>query len=591
MSSQNFNYLWAELVIEELVRCGVTRFCISPGSRNSPLVVAAAANPNAETIVHFDERGSAFYAVGYAKSTGVPAALICTSGTAVANYLPAVVEASMSTVPMIVVTADRPAELRNTGANQTIDQVGIYGNYVRWSFDLPAPSGNMSPEFVLTTVDELVYRAKRQPSGPVHLNCQYAEPLEPEAGNSVSNEYVKNLSRWYNSTSPFTKYVSPDPDPQESALSAFRELVCNSKRGMIVAGKLDSYEDLQPVIDLAEAIGMPLLADISSGLRFGNRDRQNLICHYDLFLRSSQFIEQIKPDLIIHVGGAVTSKLLNSYIQTADADYVLVNRTPFRQDPGHRVSIRIEADPGQFCRAALAEVDQSESEILSIFKDIENVCRVTLDENPLSDSFGNELTIVRQLTGMLPDDSGLFLGNSMPVRGSDSCGACCSKVVRVCVNRGASGIDGNLATAAGFASGLGKRTIMLIGDLGFLHDLNSLRLIKTSLVPITVVLINNDGGGIFSFLPISKNREHFEEFFGTPHGIDLEHAATLFGLDYASPKTPNEFERTFRKAISQDSSSLIEIRTDRERNIREHKRIWEDISEAVNSRLMSGRAR
>jgi 2-succinyl-5-enolpyruvyl-6-hydroxy-3-cyclohexene-1-carboxylate synthase len=581
LRSLNIKYLWADLIIEELTRCGVSEFCISSGSRNSPLVLAAAANSKAETVVHLDERGVAFYAIGCAKANGQPAALICTSGTAVANYLPAVIEASTSSVPLIILSADRPVELRDTGANQTVDQVGIYGKYTRWSFDLPSPSCEVPAEFVLTTVDQLAYRAKRVPSGPVQLNCMFTEPLTPEADNSIIPGYQERIGGWNEADTPYTDYVPSLFMPVDSSLNGVRAALMRSRRGVIVCGGLDCFSNNNTISKLAENLRMPLLADISSGLRFGNPSSDNLVTHYDLFLRDALFTENHRPDLILHFGGPVVSKELNGYLEGSRAEHIVVNRTPFRQDPGHSVRLRVEMEPGQFCET-MADFEMSDdSDLLTVFGKADAICSDHLSKLEPVNDLTNEFAAVYQTLGLLPDDSGLFLANSMPVRDADGCGITGPQSIHVGVNRGASGIDGNIATAVGFANGLGKRTTLLIGDLAFVHDVNSLLLARNSPIPVTIVLLNNDGGGIFSFLPIAECGSRFEEFFGTPHGLDFKHAVSLFELEYFRAETVAQLRDYSARAFEMPRSSVIEIRTERAHNLAQHQRIWKSVMETI----------
>lgn len=586
MKSPNIKYLWADLIIEELTRCGVSKFCISSGSRNSPLVLAAAENSKAETVVHLDERGAAFYALGCAKANGQPAVLICTSGTAVANYLPAVIEASTSSVPLIILSADRPVELRDTGANQTIDQVGIYGKYTRWSFDFPSPSYEVSAEFVLTTVDQMVYRAKRAPAGPVQLNCMFAEPLTPEADDSIPPGYPERIAGWNKADTPYTDYVPSRFVPVDSSLNSVRAALMRSKRGVIVCGRLDCFSDKSSIIKLAENLRMPPLADISSGLRFGNLSSDNLVTHYDLFLREALFTDSHRPDLILHFGGPVVSKVLNRYLEASSAEHIVVNRTPFRQDPGHSVKLRVEMEPGQFCET-MADFEMSnDSDLLVALGKADVICSDCLGKLDLVNDLTNEFAVAFHLLKMLPDDSGLFLANSMPVRDADGCGITGPQSIHVGVSRGASGIDGNIATAVGFANGLGRRTTLLIGDLAFVHDINSLLLARNSPVPVTIVLLNNDGGGIFSFLPIAECGRHYEEFFGTPHGLDFKHAVSLFELEYFHAETVSQLREYAARSFEMPRSSVIEIKTERAQNLAQHQRIWRSVTESIREDLL-----
>src|ERR671920_355220 len=272
------NRLWANLIVEELVRCGVDFFCVAPGSRSTPLVAALAANDRARSLVHFDERGTAFAALGYARATGRPAAWITTSGTAVANGLPAVVEASTDGVPMILLTADRPPELRQTGANQTIDQPDIFGDFVRWRFDLPAPDPGMDPAMVLTTVDQAAYRAGRAPHGPVYLNLMFREPFlsDPEDEHVLSGP-----SSWAQSDEPYTRYAATKSAVDWMGIQGLWETLRPVRRGLVVAGRLASRKQGEAVMRLADALGWPLLPDIGSQVRLGV---VGLASHYDALL-------------------------------------------------------------------------------------------------------------------------------------------------------------------------------------------------------------------------------------------------------------------------------------------------------------------
>ncbi|MGA1865063.1 MAG: 2-succinyl-5-enolpyruvyl-6-hydroxy-3-cyclohexene-1-carboxylic-acid synthase, partial [bacterium] len=267
-NAENLNILWSSLIVEELVRNKVTCFCISPGSRSASLTVSAARNVKAKPTVFYDERGAAFYALGYAKATGNPAALICTSGTAVANYYPAIIEASMDRIPLIVLTADRPPELLETGANQAIRQPDIYGEYVRWQFNLPCPDDEIPPSMVLTTIDQLVYKARRSPAGPVHLNCMFREPLAP-VSKKINPGYQKKILSWQGSDTPFTTLSKPALTPDKETINRMVEIISSARRGLLVAGRLNTKEEIEAVKRLSVRLKWPVYPDIASGLRIG----------------------------------------------------------------------------------------------------------------------------------------------------------------------------------------------------------------------------------------------------------------------------------------------------------------------------------
>jgi 2-succinyl-5-enolpyruvyl-6-hydroxy-3-cyclohexene-1-carboxylate synthase len=570
------NRLWAYLIVEELIRCGVDFFCVAPGSRSTPLVAALAANEKARSLIHFDERGTAFAALGYARATGRAAAWITTSGTAVANGLPAVVEAATDGVPMILLTADRPPELRQTGANQTIDQPDIFGDYVRWRFDLPAPDPGIDPAMVLTTVDQAAYRAGRTPQGPVHLNLMFREPLLPEPGDEP---VLSGPSSWVQGDRPYTRYAATKPAVDEMEVHRLWETLRPVKRGLVVAGRLASRKQGEAVLRLADTLGWPLLPDIGSQVRLGS---EGLAAHYDALVAGDSFAGSHAPEAVVHVGGRALSKRLEQFLASSRPDpYVVVRENPFRLDPAHRVTHSVEANVLDFCsalaRAAAEDPPAMDSSwTAGWLKASEEVGR-HLDGDLSGEP--NEPLVARVLSQNAPPDHGLVVASSMPVRDLDTYATTNGAPVPVAANRGASGIDGTVATAAGFARGLGRPVTLLIGDLALLHDMNSLAMLRD--VHVVVVVLNNDGGGIFSFLPIARHEGFFETYFGTPQGVGFEPAAKMFGLAYEHPGTMEGFVEAYRSAWARGSSTLIEIETDRGENVTLHRRLLQEVADRV----------
>ncbi len=357
-SSPNINHLWAGLMVEELLRHGVDTFCISPGSRSSPLTVAVAQHPKTKSFVHFDERGNAFRALGIAAASRRPCAIITTSGTAAANCFPAVIEASKKKLPLIVLTADRPPELRLTGAHQTIDQVKIYGNYVRWHFDLPCPTTEIAPEFVLTTIDQAISQAMGDLSGPVHINCMYREPLAPVKTRSSWTGYIKNIQRWLKDSSVYTNYVAPKRRLQQDEVNQILKEIKAIKSGIIVVGKLASTHEQKSVLKLAEKLGWPVFPDISSGLRLGNTHK-NIIPYFDQILLSDKFQKKHQPDGILHLGGRITSKRWYEYVEhVSPKHYIMALNHPLRNDPLHNVTTRIQCSLTTLCHTLAKQIPQ-----------------------------------------------------------------------------------------------------------------------------------------------------------------------------------------------------------------------------------------
>lgn len=569
------NRLWASLVIEELVRSGVDFFCLAPGSRSTPLVAALAENPNAKSLVHFDERGTAFAALGYARATGRPAAWLTTSGTAVANGLSAVVEASTDGVSMLLLTADRPPELRRTGANQTIDQPDIFGDYVRWSFDLPAPDPETDPATVLTTVDQAVYRATRAPKGPVHLNLMFREPFLPEPGAETAD--LSAPERWRESGEPYTRYAPARPAVGEEQVDALWSELRAVERGLVVAGRLESRVQGEAVSRLAEVLDWPLLPDVGSQVRLG-ADSAHHAPYYDALLAGERFAEAHAPEAVLHFGGRAVSKRLEQFLARAHPNpYAAVRENPFRLDPTHRVTHSIEAGVEDFC-AALAHAagrrpSAGAADWTASWREASEKVGLRLEHRLSGEKDLNEPLAGRLVSQNIPGDHGLAVASSMPVRDLDTFAAADGAPVPVAANRGASGIDGTVATAVGYARGSGKPVTLLIGDLALMHDLNSLAMLHG--LPVTVVVLNNDGGGIFNLLPVAR-QEFFEPYFGTPHGLTFEDAAAMFGLGYERPASAQEFLKAYSAACTRNSPALIEVSTDRKANAALHEELLEN---------------
>ncbi len=580
----NWNALWAGLMVEELTRAGVELFCIAPGSRSSPLTVAAASHPRARTVVHYDERGLAFFALGYTSATKKPAALICSSGTAAANFLPAVIETSKKKLPMILLTADRPPELRFTGALQTIDQVKLYGDYVRWHLDMPCPDPAIPPQMVLTTMDQAVFRAREPLGGPVHLNCMFREPLAPEPAGIDAVNYLTPVNRWLSRHDVYTRYSTGDGAGDFSTSGAGKEIIeilNRGNRGIMVVGKLGSPEEENAVLALAERLNWPVFPDIVSGLRF--RKHPNLIHYFDQVLHSRAAAEAFPIDTVLHLGGRITSKRWYRYIKKqAPRDYIMVLSHALRSDPGHMVGLRVKARVKDFAREILPHLEPGTGgKHLAFFieasRRIDGLLRERIDGGEEITEIGTARIIGRHI----PGGGGLFLSNSMPVREMDMFAPPVDKRPVIGANRGASGIDGIIATACGFARGLEKPATLLTGDLAFLHDLNSLALVRQLTHPLVMVVVNNDGGGIFSFLPIAGSKgaaEVFEPYFAVPHGLGFEKAAGMFGPAYAAPRTPKQFEDVYKDALAAKTSTVIEVKTDRNKNHQLHRDLSEKIS-------------
>ena len=578
LNTANINSLWASLLVDELIRQGVTYFCISPGSRSTPLTAAVAGNSEAKPFIHFDERGAAYHALGYARATGRPAALICTSGTAVANYLPAVVEASMSGLPMILLTADRPPELHDTGANQTITQPGIYSHYVRHEVNMPCPDTSIKAEFVLTTIDDAVHHARRSPAGPVHINCMFREPLAPVETGEDFDDYIEPLASWRKSRSPFTTYSPTHVSAASRDIDAVADILKQTLKGVLVVGRLKTRADADAALRLSRKLGWPTLPDIMSGLRLGVDEKQLIHC-YDRLLASERFHVKRRPSVCLHLGGQVISRRLEDYLHVDKPQhYIMINSDPRRLDAGHQVTMRLESDIPAFCEQLIERLDDKQpDEWLEGFQNGAATVNRIVDDILAKQTYLSEPTVARVISENIPATSGLFLASSLPIREMDVFASTEGKRVDLSANRGASGIDGTIASAVGYAVGANKPVTLFIGDLAFLHDLNSLAMVKKAPAAVTIVVINNNGGNIFSFLPIAQHHDIFEQFFVTPHNLHFENAAAMFGLQYNKVDNATAFTDTYVKAVSGTKSSIMEVTVDRHHTSDTHRAVADAI--------------
>ena len=573
----NINSYWAYLIVEELARNNITYFCISPGSRLTPLTIAAANNRSIETTIFFDERGAAFHALGYAQATGIPAVLICTSGTATANYLPAIIEAHYATIPMIVITADRPPELRETGANQTIDQVKMYSNYLNWHFDLPCPDENIAPQMVLTTIDQLVYRTRRIPAGPVHLNCMFREPLVPK-GKKVSSAYYNTNKNWHGIKQPFTTYCHTTTHLLEGDLKLLAAKLNSVKKGLLVTGRLNNIETSQAVMHLIKKLGWPVFSDITSGLRGSGG-----INYYDQILLGESLNKYLRSELILHLGRPLTSKRYLNFVSMCKPDnYIMIDEHPYRQDPEHILNERYELNIKTFCEQITPILDRkSSSKWSSQINQFDVMVEKIIDAQINSQNEISEISLARLISENIPSQQGLFLGSSMPIRDMDMYAHFKSAHFYISANRGASGVDGTIASGIGYACGLKRPVTLVLGDLAFLHDLNTLAQISQTSATVIIIVINNHGGGIFSFLPIAKFSQYFEKYFATPHDISFEKIAQMFDIEYRKVYFNDEFISLYRNLTKHNKTALVEIEIERNKNFRIHTELQEKICQAL----------
>eukprot|EP00850_Spirogloea_muscicola_P023297 SM000345S12838 [mRNA] locus=s345:73550:85963:+ [translate_table: standard] len=647
----NINALWAKLIVEESCRLGSTYFCIAPGSRSSPLALAADAHPRARCVVCLDERSLAFHALGYGRGARVPAVVITSSGTAVSNLLPAVVEASQDCVPLLLLTADRPPELHDVGANQSIDQlidspagkqIKHFGDYVRHFISLPAPSGTMPARMVLTAVDSAIFRASAAPAGPVHINCSFREPLAP-VEEAWSTGCLAGLAAWEQQKSPFTTYVGPEDAaawqmPKErrqmGALQAIVALLGGAKRALVVVGGLASPAEAWAAARLAGRLRLPVVADVLSGLRLQEgkeglvpelADIQlQLVQHLDHVLLSTAARERLAPDVVLQIGARLTSKRVMALLESATTEaHILVEEHPFRSDPSHSVTHRTQMSIAAFAASVVPapnEVTISSSQkeytelLLYLSEAAGRQIRLWLGEQPVL----TEPYVAAMIAATLPTGDALFLGNSMAIRDADmyaldpswsegafvghsgsaevsqvgaSAGEPWQEQVGplkpwVAANRGASGIDGVLSTASGYAAGCCRPVTLLVGDVSFLHDSNGL-LLLVGQPPVTVVVVNNGGGGIFSLLPVADTvpAASFSTLFSTPHGVNIEALCRAHRLSHTRVATTDELRQALHQARQRRAHGVIEVDSSIAKNVDNHRSLQASCCSMVDRAL------
>lgn len=543
---------WANAVVNQCVASGIDHFFLAPGSRCTPLTLAIARNEKSCVTQHFDERGLAFAVLGFGRASGRPGVFVCTSGTAVANAFPAVVEASAECVPMLLFTADRPDELRGTGANQTIDQREIFGSYPRMFSQMPVPEDLRSDAagqgFLQGSLHSCIRESR---SGPVHVNFMFREPFSIEEVDEPDKKSKTDGNG------------SVEKMPDEISVKVKGDAV-------IVLGSCNP-EEAHEALQLADKLKCPMLSDITSGLRTGSLE---LPAEFSL----------PKPDTVLHLGGRVVSKSWLAWcssIQDTATDFIHLTPTGRTFNPNRLTQQKIRMP----LKDLVSNVDGPCTS--QTFRDQWNLAAIRRNEiinSQLADTKTmSEAAIAFHLFEICPAAQGLFVGNSMPIRDLDWFGVDNTVDVRLIeANRGASGIDGLIATAAGYALGLQRPTTVVLGDLSALHDLNSLALVATSATPMVVVIINNKGGHIFDQLPIRQS-PHFEQYFATPHGYGFEYAARMFDIPYLGISDMEHFKASYQEAVSDGKSIVLELFTDRLSNIETRQILQKEIRRCSKS--------
>jgi 2-succinyl-5-enolpyruvyl-6-hydroxy-3-cyclohexene-1-carboxylate synthase len=567
-------YLAAFVV--ELVQTGIKDVVVSPGSRSTPMAMVMAEHPELNIHIHVDERSAAFFALGIAKATNKPVAILCTSGTAAANYFPAIIEARYSRVPLLVLTADRPHELREVGAPQAIDQIHLYGQHVKWFADMALPeNSNELIRYARTVGARAAAIASQAPAGPVHLNFPFREPLIPKLDEEIFE--LKERPKGYVQVRNGELTISEDE---------FREIsqkLNGYKKGIIVCGNIADNKFAQAVTELSTALKFPVLADPLSQLRSGLHPLENIVEAYDTFLRNEDAKEYLKPDVILRFGAMPVSKALTIFLkENHQAEQFVIDGAGGWRDPATLSTEMIFCNEIIFCEQLSGLTEPKEStEFLEKWREMNELTKANMalikDSQMLSEG-----RLFYQIAEMLPEEATLFVGNSMPIRDLDSFFLNNHKSIKVMANRGANGIDGTVSTALGSAL-YSQPLYLVLGDLTFFHDLNGMIAAKLYGIDIRIIVVNNNGGGIFSFLPQSQSPKNFELLFGTPLNLEFEHAVTMFNGNYTKVTDWDHFRELMKQSSDVKGLNVYEVVTNRDSNLAQHRDFWRIVSQEISN--------
>ncbi|HVX32509.1 MAG TPA: 2-succinyl-5-enolpyruvyl-6-hydroxy-3-cyclohexene-1-carboxylic-acid synthase [Solirubrobacterales bacterium] len=609
MDPTNANTALASAFAEELARGGLRRAVVSPGSRSTPLAVALWREPGIEVTVIVDERSAGFFALGAAQASGEPVALLCTSGTALANYHPAVAEADESALPLVVLSADRPPELRGIGAGQTIDQIKPFGESVRWFCEVGTHDADDSGLLHLRSVAaRALARARGEiRPGPVHLNLPWREPLAPSSVEGAVTATDPLALHGRGGGRPLTAVTRVDLEPTEFVLDEVAGHIGDAIAGVIIAGRQTDPELREPLAHLARAAGFPILAEPTSQLRLGPHDRSYVVTTYDLLLRDEHWARHVVPELVLRFGELPTSKPLRQWLAASGADQIVVDPTGGWNEPTGRAAAILRVDPTEAASGWAARLDAQAGDggtgdplrPRTAGRFAQGVSRPAPREwlgaeaaalEAIDAALGGEGEITEPALHLAlgrahRDGDLVYTASSMPIRDQETFLGPGDADVLFLANRGANGIDGLVSSGIGAARASGRPTTIVTGELGFLHDLGALASLRDVTTPVRILVIDNGGGGIFHFLPqhSALDATEFEALFGTPRSVSVERAAALFDLPYRRLGSLAALP-----AALAAGTGLIEVRTDRRTNVAAHRRVSEKVLAAVTSHRTAG---
>jgi len=570
--SAEHNFFWARALVAQLLRAQVAHAVLCPGSRSTPLALALFREKHIQSHVVLDERAAGFFALGLAKATQHPVALVCTSGSAGAHFFPAITEAFFSRAPLFVVTADRPWELHGFGAPQTMPQHGLYGSFVCMSETIPAPGENKAAWLHMQAVVAKALADAQHKSLPAHLNFEFREPL----CSTPTPEPLPSLP-------PTPTFVYSECGLAPHSLDKVHSALDAALRPLILVGhNPKSPRFASALFRLSKKLSAPLLAEAASNLRFQTRKEVPVIASYDILLRDEGFRKHMKPDCILCFGGTLVSKHVQTWLGESGARIFTFAEHGVAADFQHLSEAVIQCNVAKACRHleqhVSGEVSDRGRTYSEQFARTEEAVQHTLSK--LLEDAWCEPSIARKTMQAIPSGSNCFISNSMPMRDVDAFAAASSKEIHVYANRGLNGIDGLVSTAQGVAVATQRPTFLLMGDLAFLHDIGGWMLAKHLEVPFVVVVVNNQGGGIFHFLPVATQPEAFEACFALPHDTPFSKVAELTGAAYSNPKTLSEFSSALSVA-SKGRLSLIEVCTNRHDNVHVHQALYEGVLKSL----------
>ncbi len=592
MTANTDTHVMLRAFVDELARCGMRAACTSPGSRNAPLLLALARDPHLVCHSHVDERAAGFFALGWAKARGLPVAVTCTSGTAAAELLPAAIEAHEARVPLLLLTADRPAELRENGAGQAIDQLKLYGNAAKWFFEveLPPAADAGALRWIRTLACRAYATSLADRPGAVHLNFPLREPLAPADLEALPTDASGRPGRTPYLARPAARHFDA------GIRRRLREVLDGARTGVVVCGRDERARMGEAAAGAAAALGWPLLADPMSGARRGAA----AVAHYDALLRDPAFAAAMRPDLVLRAGDLPVSKPLRTWLASlGDVPQLSLDPEGAWQDPASVLSHSLDLDP----RLTLEELSAEQradarGDWLQSWRSADaraaGALRGLFEAEPLC-----EPLVAAELGELLPGEATLFVASSMPVRDIETVWPVRETPPRVLCNRGANGIDGTVSSAFGAAAALtgdasprGEQVVLLIGDVALAHDLSALAAASRLGPKLTIVLINNEGGGIFDFLPLSRaplaradlqdGEDLYTRYVATPTGLDFARAAALYDLDYERADSASGFGAALQRALDRPGSGIVEVPSERDRNVEVHGRMWEAVAAALN---------